>query len=189
MNLTYSFIRPKAKSIFKTLTKIWMLCIGLSVLCMAGFYSLLHVQILHKQNELTLLEQNTAKLQLNIIATKDYLNRLNFEQSKIARIIESPQIDSTHSTNKRYRDGFSQLLGLIPAQITLSHLIIQDNYLELHGITPSKEVYIFLLQTPLKASFDESKVEFFPLSNGWFHFISVNRKTNPYLIPKDKDKD
>ncbi|WP_066387323.1 hypothetical protein [Helicobacter himalayensis] len=185
MATSYSFIQPKTKSILKKLTKVWILFMVLAVLCIAGFYVLLNFQIYQKQNELTLIETHTHKLDLGIIAAKDYLNRLQFEQSKTTRIVEN--LDSqVIPSNKRYREGFERLLALIPAQITLRSLKIDNDYLELRGITPSKEVYVFLLQAPLKANFDESRVDFFPLANGWFNFVSVSRKTQPFILPQEE---
>ena len=155
---SYSFIQPKPKSIFRRLTKIWILYIVLMVVCVLLFSMLLDWQIQRKQEEL-----------------KDYLQRLGFEKNRVAGIIEGidPQ---TQSNNERFRDGFKRLLDIIPTQITLNTLKIDTHTLELRGITPSKEVYVFLLETLLKASFDESKAEFFPLVNGWFNFISVSKK-------------
>lgn len=172
---SYSFIQPKPKSIFRRLTKIWISYIVLMVVCVLLFSMLLDWQIQRKQEELKDFELRTQKLNLNIIATKDYLQRLGFEKNRVAGIIEGidPQ---TQSNNERFRDGFKRLLNIIPAQITLNTLKIDAHTLELRGITPSKEVYVFLLETLLKASFDESKAEFFPLVNGWFNFISVSKK-------------
>jgi len=172
---TYSFIQPKPKSIFRRLTKIWFLYIVLMIACIAFFSTILGWQIHFKQNELKEFEMRTQQLDLNIIATKDYFHRLHFEQSRVAAVLEG--VDSqVKSSNERFRDGFKRLLDIVPAQITLHSLKIDKHNLELRGITPSREVYVFLLEAPLKASFDESKAEFFPLVNGWFNFISVSKK-------------
>lgn len=172
---TYSFIQPKPKSIFRRLTKVWFFYIVLMMVCIALFSMVLSWQTYLKQNELKDLESRTQRLDLNIIAAKDYFARLQFEYARVSAIIEG--VDSqVRSNNERFRDGFTRLLDLIPAQITLHWLKIDTHKLELGGITPSREVYVFLLEAPLKASFDESKAEFFPLVNGWFNFVSVSQK-------------
>lgn len=185
---TYSFIQPKPKSIFRRLTKIWFLYIVLMIACIAAFSTILSWQIRFKQSELKDFEMRTQRLDLNIIATKDYLNRLHFEQNYVAGIIEGAD-SQVKSSNERFRDGFKRLLDIIPAQITLHSLKIDTHNLELRGITPSREVYVFLLEAPLKASFDESKAEFFPLVNGWFNFISVSKKyTTKAKNPQAKEE-
>ncbi|WP_394995397.1 hypothetical protein [uncultured Helicobacter sp.] len=172
---TYSFIQPKPKSIFRRLTKIWIFYIVLMMICIALFGMLIDYQTHRKQNELQDLESRTQRLDINIIAAKDYLSRLHFEQARVSAIIGGAD-SQTKSSNERFADGFKRLLDIIPAQITLHWLKIDTHKLELGGITPSKEVYVFLLEAPLKASFDESRAEFFPLVNGWFNFVSVSQK-------------
>ena len=59
----------------------------------------------------------------------------------------------------------------------------------MRGLTPSKEVYKFLLEAPLRAVFTQTRVEFYPLASGWFNFVSVS-KANPTLKPLNVgDKD
>ena len=59
----------------------------------------------------------------------------------------------------------------------------------MRGLTPSKEVYKFLLEAPLRAVFTQTRVEFYPLTSGWFNFVSVS-KTHPALKPLNvEDKD
>ncbi len=84
--------------------------------------------------------------------------------------------------NQLLKDGLSNLLGLIPDQIVVKSIELDYNTLAMRGLTPSKEVYKFLLEAPLRAVFTQTKVEFFPLMSGWFNFVSVS-KTNSTLKP------
>ena len=51
---------------------------------------------------------------------------------------------------------------------------MEDKKLTIKGITPSRELYSFLMQAPLRSIFNTSKVDFFPLQNGWFNFTSIS---------------
>lgn len=80
--------------------------------------------------------------------------------------------------------AINNLFELIPEQITINTISLDHDTLTLKGITPSKELYIFLLEAPLKAIFSESKVDFFVLPSGWYNFVSVSK-----VIPIKVDHD
>lgn len=179
----YSFIRPKPKSIFKRYTKVWIFYTLLAVAVICGFAKVLERQVVGKINEQAKLEQNTQNLKLKTIAVKDYIERLNYE-IKLGGDIQTQ--------NQMLKEGVSNLLKLIPDQITARSIELNYNALTMRGITPSREVYKFLLEAPLRAVFTQTRVEFYPLSSGWFNFVSVSR-ADPTLKPlnsvkKDKNE-
>jgi len=49
-----------------------------------------------------------------------------------------------------------------------------ENALILHGITPNKDVYNFMLQAPLRSIFHRTYSSFYPAQNGWLRFVSTN---------------
>lgn len=172
----YSFIRPKPKSIFKRYTKIWIAYILLAVVCVITFAKVLERQSIAKIHEQARIQEQSQKLRLQSIAVKDYIERLDYEIALGKEI----QIQ-----NSMLKDGVSNLLKLIPDQITASSIELNYNSLALRGVTPSKEVYKFLLEAPLRAVFTQTKVDFYPLVSGWFNFVSIS-KTNPSLKPLEK---
>ncbi|MCX2717174.1 hypothetical protein OQH61_05425 [Helicobacter sp. MIT 21-1697] len=176
--MAYSFIRPKPKSIFKRYTKIWFVYSILAVVCIYGFAKVLEKQIVAKINEQTHIEENIQNIKLKTIVIKDYIERLDYEITMGENI---------QTQNKMLKDGLSNLLKLIPDQITAKSIELNYNSLVMKGLTPSKEVYKFLLEAPLRAVFTQVRVEFYPLVSGWFNFVAVS-KANPTLKPLKNDK-
>ncbi|CUU40763.1 MULTISPECIES: hypothetical protein [Helicobacter] len=171
--MSYSFIRPKPKSIFKRYTKIWCFYTILAVLSILAFAKVLELQGVAKINEQTKIQEDIQHTKLKAIVVKDYIERLDYEVNLGKEI---------QMQNQLLKDGLSNLLGLIPDQIVVKSIELDYNTLAMRGLTPSKEVYKFLLEAPLRAVFTQTKVEFFPLMSGWFNFVSVS-KTNPTLKP------
>lgn len=176
--MVYSFIRPKPKNIFKRYVKIWFAYSVLAVLCVFAFAKVLEQQSIAKINEQTRIQADTQHTKLKAIVVRDYIERLDYE----VQLGEEIQLQNT-----MLQEGVSNLLKLIPDQITAKDIEVDYNTLVLKGLTPSKEVYKFLLEAPLRAVFTQTKVEFYPLVNGWFNFVSVS-KTNPMLKPLKTQK-
>ncbi|WP_301193634.1 hypothetical protein [Helicobacter japonicus] len=158
---SYSFIRPKPKSIFKRYTKIWFAYTLLAVICVFSFAKVLERQSIAKINEQTQIEEKIQHTKLKAIVVKDYIERLDYEV-KLGEEIELQ--------NKMLQEGLSNLLKLIPDQIVATSIELDYNMLAMKGITPSKEVYKFLLEAPLRAIFTQTRVDFYPLMSGWFNF-------------------
>lgn len=178
--MLYSFIKPKPKSILKRVTKVWIVYTLLAVLCMFLYSKVIELQIIGKINEQTKIESDTQGNKLKIIVLQEYIQRLEYE-------IQLSQ--SNAMRNDKLREAINNIVKLIPDQITLKAIELNDNRLVLRGITPSREVYKFLLEAPLRAIFTQTRVEFYPLVNGWFNFMSIN-KTNPTihsLLNESKD--
>ncbi|RDU59318.1 hypothetical protein CQA63_07225 [Helicobacter marmotae] len=173
--MIYSFIRPKPKSIFKRYTKIWFAYSVLAVLCVLCFAKILEQQESAKIKEQARIQEQIQYTKLKAIVVKDYIERLDYE----VKIGKELQLQ-----NQMLKDGLSNLLKLIPDQITTRSIELDYNMLILKGLTPSKEVYKFLLEAPLRAVFTQTKVEFYPLVSGWFNFMSIS-KANPALKPLD----
>lgn len=175
---SYSFIRPKPKSIFKRYTKIWFAYTLLAVICVFSFAKVLERQSIAKINEQTQIEEKIQHTKLKAIVVKDYIERLDYEV-KLGEEIELQ--------NTMLQEGLSNLLKLIPDQIVATSIELDYNMLAMKGITPSKEVYKFLLEAPLRAIFTQTRVDFYPLMSGWFNFVSIS-KTNPMLKPLNLEK-
>jgi hypothetical protein len=72
------------------------------------------------------------------------------------------------------KDSIANLFDLVPERITLSKAKLLKNGLVLQGITPTKDVYNFMLQAPLRSIFQKTYSSFYPASNGWLYFVSKN---------------
>lgn len=171
--MAYSFIYPKPKAIFRRETKIWFAYTMLALMCIIAFDKVVEYQTSHKRAEYMRTQEEIQEIKLKSIVVRDYIERLNYE-IKLGEGIET--------YNRGLKDALTNLLNLVPDQITTRGMELEYDSLTLRGLTPSREVYKFLLEAPLRAIFTRTRVEFYPLASGWFNFVSVS-KTNPPPTP------
>lgn len=164
--MNYSFTPPLRKPIFSPITKSWILCFFVSGLMVVGIWFLLSFQtkaFIEQSNNIDNQIDDQATLKTNLTADLNYLNtQLN-------------EIKIIQEENTALIGAIENLFGLIPDQITINSISLTNSELTIKGITPSKELYIFLLESPLRAIFTESKVDFFILPSGWYNFVSVSK--------------
>lgn len=79
------------------------------------------------------------------------------------------------SQNKMLQESVENLFDLIPEQITLNKIQMEQSQLTLYGTTPSKQIYTFLLEVPLRSIFHQSRADFYMLPNGWYNFVSISK--------------
>ena len=77
--------------------------------------------------------------------------------------------------NLMLKDSIINLFEMIPEQITLNKIQMEQYQLTLYGTTPSKQIYTFLLEVPLRSIFNQSRADFYLLYNGWYNFVSVSK--------------
>jgi disulfide oxidoreductase YuzD len=77
--------------------------------------------------------------------------------------------------NSIFADSIKNLFDLVPNQITLHSLELNEDRLIIKGYTPTKDIYNYLFDVPLKSIFDSSKTTFYMLSNGQYSFLSINK--------------
>ena len=162
----YSFTTAKPKHIFSRIVKIWWFYIFISLAIMITFILNLNFEIKnYTNNQQRMIQQQTFyEDQINKIAQD--IERLQFE----INVVKNSSID-----NLVMESAIANLLNLIPDQITISLIEIQKDSLIIQGNVPSKEVFRYLLQDPLKAIFGESHVNFYMLSNGGYEFVSKSK--------------
>ncbi|PAF41144.1 hypothetical protein [Helicobacter sp. 11S03491-1] len=174
--MKFSFLNPQPKYILAKITKIWVFYIFLSMVIVFGFLSLLKYQIF-------LSHERIKNYQVKQVFYQDEITKLNSYQERILSEIDLAKNRQIH--NLMVRDAIINLFNIIPDQITINYIEIGNDSLSLKGSVPSKEVFKFLLQDPLKAIFGKSHVTFFALSNGWYHFVSTSQsKTSIVESPK-----
>ena len=163
--MRYSFTTANPKSVISRLTKIWIFYILLSTIIIHVFGIYLKIQreailesMKYSQQNIEVKDKDTDTIRKNI-------DRLEYEVN----------LDNMNTKyNSELKDALNNLFKLIPDQITITQMIVDEKRLTLKGTTPTREVYSFLLQVPLKSIFTTSKVDFFPLENGWYNFTSVS---------------
>lgn len=161
-----SFTISKEKYILSPVTKVWLL-----YFCLSGIFGAIFVfRIIFQTSELNreqiMMQNQQAFLIGEIAKVNANIARTNFE----IHAVKNVQLE-----NILMRDSLQNLLNIVPAQITLHSLDMRDGELVIKGVTPSKEIFIFLLQDPLKAIFGESDVGFFELNNGVYEFTSKSK--------------
>ena len=88
--------------------------------------------------------------------------------------IEKRHAEGIYTENTVLKESIHNLFDLVPEKITLSQALLKEDELVLYGVTPSKEVYEFLLQAPLRSIFHRSYTSYYAMPNGWYSFVSKN---------------
>lgn len=164
--MTFSFTTPSYKPIFSPITKSWLVCFFASFLVVLMVFLMLGGQtqsMIDQSNSIDAEIDRQGVVRANLQSKIQYLNT------------QVDQISTIKQENTALLNGLENLFGLIPEQITVDTISLNDDSLIIKGITPSKELYLFLLESPLKAIFNESNVDFFVLPSGWYNFVSVNK--------------
>lgn len=162
---TYSFTTPRTKKLLETNTKVWLGIYFLSLVILVAFSLFL---VFTRSNMVT-YKGDYAALKEERIQQIQALEKLFVEQKKKVDFAESVKND-----NAILAESIKNLFELIPDQITISSVRMEQKKLIIKGITPSKDIYEFLLAAPLKSIFNESDATFYRSPNGWYNFVSTN---------------
>ena len=163
--MSYSFVHPKPKKRIDAESRILFIFL-LTTLVLIVLFSTFLVM---KQHSLT-KESDRLKRQ-----TERLLQESKKYRQQIARIERLERKYETIQTNNTLlKESIHNLFDLIPDQITLTKAILDRDGLVLYGVTPSKDVYNYLLLAPLKSVFLKNVTTFYPLKNGWWRFVSIN---------------
>ncbi len=161
----YSFIEPYNKPLIGYVTRIWFFFTILTFLILIGFNMILEYKI--KSFEKTLVQKSKEKSKF-LVEIKDF-------QKKIENIKKERNfVNDIDNQNTLIKKSLKNFFDLIPDQITLTKLIMNETTLTIYGITPSKEVYNLFLAPPLKSVFTKSAVDFYLQKDGWYRFVSKN---------------
>jgi len=162
--MNYSFIQPKEKPLFFQDTKVWIAFTMVAIIIMVAFnyFLILQTSIAQENIKLYKIKKQSIQDQINFLKKKieNTQLRINFAQN-------------IHSNNIVAKDSIENLFDLIPEKITLTKIAMTQEKLIIKGITPTKDVYNFLLSIPLKSIFKDSTVSFYLTDNG-YKFTSVN---------------
>jgi len=163
--MKYSFIRPKPKHAVDSDTKIVLIFLIVTIILTVGFTLFIVLKKSNFVDDIELMKKNITKFQ----------NESRIYQKEIDRIeLLEQKFESVQTHNTLLKESIQNLFDLVPDQITLTKAILNKDGLILYGVTPSKDVYNYLLHAPLKSIFHRSDTTFYPLKNGWYRFVSIN---------------
>ncbi len=163
--MRFSYIEPRAKYLISKLSKIWVFYIFLSFVVIGGLVWFMHNAIKNTQN-------NASDLTIQERIYRHEISRLQVKTDETLKLIKEAKKRLNY--NDDIRDVLQGLLNIVPDLITINSIEIDQQSVVVSGKTPSKEAFYFLFQNKLNPIFDYSRAEFFPLSDGWFNFVSTN---------------
>lgn len=172
--MQYSYIKPKKKSALTKDFQLLVLFFSISFAMIFGFYTFLAFM----QNSLNSQRQDSIK--------ESQLLTKNIQDTKENIAIAKKQLalsQQMQTKNIILKDSIKNLFDLVPDTITLTQAKIESNALILYGSTPSKDIYNFMLQAPLRSIFHKTYTSFYPTQNGWYNFVSTN-----YLLEDELDE-
>ena len=163
--MKYSYIKPRKKSALTqemllsfTFFSITLVMLLLTYLFLAyKNYAYVSDTILLK-DERALLEKSIEKMKSEIV----FIEKQRAFAQKVT------------TQNSVLKDSITNLFDLVPQRITLSEAKLLENGLILYGVTPSKDIYNFMLHAPLRSIFHRTYSSFYPAQNGWLNFVSTN---------------
>lgn len=167
--MTRSFITPRPKKLFADDTKLWLIFVVVSIAVIVGVDRYFVYQNGH-------IIDSKHSYETKIKEAKYHQEHLHEEQTKLKTQIK--KIDDTQANNVLLEDTVRNLFDLVPDPIVLAKVQMDDQTLVLEGITPTKEVYNYLLYPPLKSIFQTTKTSF-QAQRGGYGFVSFNRKETP----------
>ncbi len=167
--MRYSYIKPRKKSIFTPEIKLVVAFFSITIAMLISTYAFLSIKNSQfQQDEIDIIEAK-YKIEKNI----------KMMEAKIAFIEKQNTLSQKIFTkNSVLKDSIKNLFDLVPQRITLSKAELLENGLVLHGITPNKDVYNFMLHAPLRSIFHRTYSSFYPANNGWLRFVSTNYMDN-----------
>lgn len=168
--MTYSFIRPHIKPLISLFTKIWVLFFAVCLGVIFSIYSFANARVVAMKGQIESKRLEAVALQEGI-TQNDALFDLLTQRKDL-----SISITGERGANEQIEKVVKNLLGFVidSNSVRLEHLYMDSKSLKLTGITPTREIFYLLIQTPLKSIFDTSEVSFYPLKNGWLKFTNTN---------------
>ena len=163
--MKHSFIKPRVKTLISSEFKLLFFFFSITTAMLFMSYTFLKIKTVIYDNEIVALYDKGEELKSGIIEMND----------KIVYVeIEKQHSEGIYTSNTVLKESIKNLFDLVPQKITLSKADLKENELVLYGITPSKDVYEFLLLAPLRSIFHRSYTSYYAMPNGWYSFVSKN---------------
>lgn len=163
--MKYSFIAPRKKRVISGELRLALFFFMVSIFMIAGTYGFLSYKT-----------YAFAYQHKNLASTLEQLERKthHVEQEIVKVEMEVKEHEAIATRNTLKKDRIRNLFDLVPDKITLSKAEIGETSLILEGITPSKDVYEYMLYAPLRSIFHRTYTSYYPAQNGWYRFTSSN---------------
>ena len=140
----YSFTKPRKKEAFSYETKLLFALFHTTLTILLIIEFVLSYKIWTYQDKTKDYKTKNYDLKLNIKKNKNKIFQIN--EQKIL-------YDDLMTNNLFLKDSIKNLFDLVPDKITLESARMSEKKLILKGITPTKEVYKYLLLAPLESIF------------------------------------
>ncbi|NPA30294.1 MAG: hypothetical protein GXO33_08935 [Epsilonproteobacteria bacterium] len=163
--MRYSFIHPKPKRRLDRESRLLGVFFVITLLMVVGFSLFLWIKK-------GMLVDEIGQMDGEIRHFKEERADYNRQIERILAL--SGKYEAIQTGNTLLKESIRNLFDLVPDQITLTKAMLNRDGLVLYGVTPTKEVYNYLLLAPLKSVFQRNTTTFYPLKNGWWRFVSVN---------------
>jgi len=165
-----SFITPREKHLISMFSKIWIIFIFATIILIIIF----NFFVIYKTSDFktSAISEKSTRIALE--------KKVDETDAKIGFILRQKAIaEEIYANNMILKDSIKNLFDLVPDQITLKKVIMEENSLIIYGTTPTKDTYNFLLAAPLKSIFHTSNTVFYLKNNGWYNFVSTNKIISP----------
>lgn len=166
--MTYSFTTPQKRPLFNLLDKIWIVLFAFAIIFIFFIFAIYEFRIVLTHSSIS-GKKEEVKQTTEQIKKSEELYLILLEQSQIAAQFKEK--------NQNIKDSLKNLFDMTLKTSGISFdSVVQDEFtLKLTGVSPTKEMFALLLETPLRSIFDETNTSYYELDNGWYRFVSVSK--------------
>ncbi|WP_173788116.1 hypothetical protein [Campylobacter lari] len=172
--MRYSLIKPKIKPVFNLFTRIWIYFTSISVVLIFVVFIVVVFKSYYASMQLDNKKEELAQIIAQINTNKLKYQELVKQNDKAELILGDLEQEQENGKNKVLLKSIQNLFTLVPKNISLDEVLMEDRSLILRGVTPTKEMFALLLEAPLRSIFSNSQTSYYQLENGWYRFVSVN---------------
>ncbi len=163
--MRHSFIAPRPKRFLAPEFRLVLFFFATTLVMLGGTYAFLAYQSWSYMQQRQASSAHIVSMRAEIV---------EFEKG-IAFVERERQLgEEIFTANTVLKESIKNLFDLVPERITLTKAELDKNALILYGVTPTKDIYEFMLHAPLRSIFHRSYSSFYPLENGWLRFVSTN---------------
>ncbi len=171
--MTRSYIKPKSKQVISDEMQLVLLFFTISITMLFLTYGFLKLKIYTFGESIVRIETKKVEFKNSTLKMQHQIRIIEQESDRAEKVV---------TENSVLKESVKNLFDLVPDRITLSEVQLNKNSLVMKGTTPSKEVYEFLLQAPLRSIFNNTYTSFYQAENGWLSFVSTNTLDDEELL-------
>lgn len=164
--MTYSFTKPRSKSLIQRDTKFWTAFLVVSVAVLIALQLSLSVKSKTVAQEIKDMRAEKESLVKKTEAIREDLELLKVHVAYASKV---------SNDNAILKDSLKNLFEIVPDKITLNRVEITPTTLTLFGVTPSRDIFNLQFAPALKSIFTKSETSFIRADGGNSRFISINQ--------------